>query len=94
MDEVAAAVVAGSRSRLLCQLHVALLRLLQADMEESHSAHQVPHSTVSVLQLLYGVQMHECIICCKPVLPACCSWSGLRAAGACRPRRPMCWTVP
>ncbi len=44
VDELLAAVVLGERSRLLGEIHVGLLRLLQADMEEAHAsgATQVP----------------------------------------------------
>lgn len=37
VDELLQAVVAGDKSRLLGEIHVGLLRLLQADMEESHA---------------------------------------------------------
>lgn len=37
MEELIEAVVEGESSRLLGEVHVALLRLLQADMEESHA---------------------------------------------------------
>lgn len=37
VDEVIEAVVEGESNRLLGEIHVALLRLLQADMEESHA---------------------------------------------------------
>lgn len=37
VDEVIEAVVEGESSQLLGEIHVALLRLLQADMEESHA---------------------------------------------------------
>ena len=44
VDELLAAVALGERSRLLGEIHVGLLRLLQADMEEAHAsgATQVP----------------------------------------------------
>ncbi|EIE24672.1 hypothetical protein COCSUDRAFT_46901 [Coccomyxa subellipsoidea C-169] len=38
VDELLAAVVLGERSRLLGEIHVGLLRLLQADMEEAHAS--------------------------------------------------------
>ena len=41
LDDVTAAIVSGSKSELLGKLHVALLRLLHYDMEESHLLHQV-----------------------------------------------------
>ena len=45
LDDVTAAIVSGSKSELLGKLHVALLRLLHYDMEESHLMHQVLPST-------------------------------------------------
>ncbi len=46
VEELLAGLVAGSASRLLGEVHIALLRLLQADMEEAHAlgAVQVPHA--------------------------------------------------
>ena len=38
VDELAAAVWQGEASLLLADVHVTLLRLLQADMEEGHAA--------------------------------------------------------
>lgn len=38
VDELLCAVVLGERSRLLGEIHVGLLRLLQADMEEAHAS--------------------------------------------------------
>jgi hypothetical protein len=38
VDELLAALVAGQSSRLLGEVHVGLLRLLQADMEEAHAS--------------------------------------------------------
>jgi DDT domain len=48
IEELVQAVVEGESNRLLGEVHVALLRLLQADMEESHAtgAIQVSHTTV------------------------------------------------
>lgn len=37
VDELLGAVAAGAASRLLGEVHIALLRLLQADMEEAHA---------------------------------------------------------
>ena len=46
LDDVTAAIASGSKSELLGKLHVALLRLLHYDMEESHLMHQVLPSTL------------------------------------------------
>lgn len=48
VDELLGAVAEGQRSRLLGEVHTALLRLLQADMEEAHAtgAVQVPPADV------------------------------------------------
>ena len=60
LDDVTAAIVSGSKSELLGKLHVALLRLLQCDMEESHLTHQV-------------LLCHHCLnpLACRPQLAAC-----------------------
>lgn len=38
VDELLTAFALGERSRLLGEIHVGLLRLLQADMEEAHAS--------------------------------------------------------
>ena len=56
VDELLAALAAGESSRLLGEVHVGLLRLLQADMEEAHASGAGQACTLLLSCVLFEMQ--------------------------------------